>query len=278
MQESILQNREQIELSKDLVTIRLDVPVEFDENKLLFEGAKKEELINLFKELEFKTLATRVLSSFDDRDEPAGSEQGSLFEEFGSEAGTVSRHLKSLKDIDHVYRCADSQELIAELMDLLMKQPAFCFDTETTSINAIDAELVGMAFSWDTNQGWYVPVPGKREDALEVVEKFRNVLENEKSMKIGQNIKYDMQVMRNYGIILNGPVFDTMIAHYLVQPEQKHNLDNLAEVYLDYRTIRTEELIGKKELCRETCVMYRLKDWLNMPAKTRILPGNYTLF
>lgn len=97
VQESILQNREQIELSKDLATIRLDVPVEFDENKLLFEGAKKEELINLFKELEFKTLATRVLSSFDDRDEPAGSEQGSLFEEFGSEAGTVSRHLKSLK-------------------------------------------------------------------------------------------------------------------------------------------------------------------------------------
>jgi DNA polymerase-1 len=246
VQESILQNREQIELSKDLATIRLDVQVEFDEKKLLFEGAKKEELISLFKELEFKTLATRVLSAIADKEEPSGIEQGSLFGEQGSEAGSISRNLKTLKEIDHVYRCADNQALVSELIGLLMKQPVFCFDTETTNINAIDAELVGMAFSWDTNQGWYVPVPGKREDAVEVVEKFRTVLENEKSLKIGQNIKYDMQVMRNYGILLNGPVFDTMIAHYLVQPEQKHNLDNLAEVYLDYRTIRTEELIGKK--------------------------------
>jgi DNA polymerase-1 len=246
VQESILQNKEQIELSKDLATIRLDVPVEFDENKLLFEGAKKDELISLFRELEFKTLATRVLSAIDDKEETSGIEQGSLFGEQGSEAGTISRHLKTLKDIDHAYRCADNPALIAELIDHLMKQTAFCFDTETTSINAIDAELVGMAFSWNKNQGWYVPVPGNRENAVEVVEKFRSVLENEKSLIVGQNLKYDMQVMRNYGIKLNGPVFDTMIAHYLVQPEQKHNLDNLAEVYLDYRTIHIEELIGKK--------------------------------
>lgn len=246
VQESILQNKEQIELSKDLATIRLDVPVEFDENKLLFEGAKKDELINLFEELEFKTLAARVLSVIADKEEPSGFEQGSLFGEQGSEAGTIHRHLKTLKDIDHAYRCADNPALIAELIDLLMKQTAFCFDTETTSINAIDAELVGMAFSWNKNQGWYVPVPGNRENAEEVVEKFRNILENEKSLIVGQNIKYDMQVMKNYGIKLNGPIFDTMIAHYLVQPEQKHNLDNLAEVYLDYRTIHTEELIGKK--------------------------------
>ena len=246
VQESILQNKEQIELSKDLATIRLDVPVEFDENKLLFEGAKKDELINLFEELEFKTLAARVLSVIADKEEPSGFEQGSLFGEQGSEAGTIHRHLKTLKDIDHAYRCADNPVLIAELIDLLMKQTAFCFDTETTSINAIDAELVGMAFSWNKNQGWYVPVPGNRENAEEVVEKFRNILENEKSLIVGQNIKYDMQVMKNYGIKLNGPIFDTMIAHYLVQPEQKHNLDNLAEVYLDYRTIHTEELIGKK--------------------------------
>ena len=246
VQESILQNKEQIELSKDLATIRLDVPVEFDENKLLFEGAKKDELINLFGELEFKTLAARVLSVIADKEEPSGFEQGSLFGEQGSEAGTIHRHLKTLKDIDHAYRCADNPALIAELIDLLMKQTAFCFDTETTSINAIDAELVGMAFSWNKNQGWYVPVPGNRENAEEVVEKFRNILENEKSLIVGQNIKYDMQVMKNYGIKLNGPIFDTMIAHYLVQPEQKHNLDNLAEVYLDYRTIHTEELIGKK--------------------------------
>ncbi len=245
VQESILQNKEQIELSKDLATIRLDVPVEFDENKLLFDGAKKDELISLFQELEFKTLATRVLSSIVDRKEPTGIEQGSLFQEAGSSTGTLS-NLKTLKDIDHNYRCADSPELIEDLIHELLKQPAFCFDTETTSINAIDAELVGMAFSWHKNQGWYVPVPAKRKNAEELVEKLRHVLKNEHSLIVGQNLKYDMQVMRNYGIQLNGPVFDTMLAHYLLQPEQKHNLDYLAEVYLDYGTIHTEELIGKK--------------------------------
>ncbi len=245
VQESILQNKEQIELSKDLATIRLDVPVEFDENKLLFDGAKKDELISLFQELEFKSLATRVLSSIVDRKEPTGIEQGSLFQEPGSATGTFS-NLKTLKDIDHNYRCADSPELIEDLIHELLKQPAFCFDTETTSINAIDAELVGMAFSWHKNQGWYVPVPGERKNAEELAEKLRHVLENEHSLIVGQNLKYDMQVMRNYGIQLNGPVFDTMLAHYLLQPEQKHNLNYLAEVYLDYGTIHTEELIGKK--------------------------------
>ena len=245
VQESILQNKEQIELSKDLATIRLDVPVEFDENKLLFEGAKKDELVNLFQELEFKTLATRVLSAITNKKEPSGMEQGSLFQDQGSETGTIS-NLTTLKDIEHTYHCADSPALIEDLINELIKQPVFCFDTETTSINAIDAELVGMAFSWNKNQGWYVPVPGNRENALAVVEKFRNVLENENSLIIGQNLKYDMQVMRNYGIKFKGHVFDTMIAHYLLQPEQKHNLDYLAEVYLDYRTIHTEELIGKK--------------------------------
>jgi len=245
VQESILQNKEQIELSKDLATIRLDVPVEFDENKLLFDGAKKDELFNLFQELEFKTLATRVLSVVTEVKDPAGNKQGSLFEEPGSLTGTPS-NLKTLKDIDFNYRCADSPALIEELKQKLLKQPAFCFDTETTSINAIDAELVGMAFSWQKNQGWYVPVPGERENADKLVEKFRHVLENEHSLIVGQNLKYDMQVMRNYGIQLNGPKFDTMLAHYLLQPEQKHNLDYLAEVYLDYGTIHTEELIGKK--------------------------------
>lgn len=245
VQESILQNKEQIELSKDLATIRLDVPVEFNENKLLFDGAKKNELISLFQELEFKTLATRVLSSLTETKEPAGTEQGTLFQDQGSESGTMA-HLKTLKDIKHTYQCADTPVLIEGLIKELKNQPAFCFDTETTSINAIDAELVGMAFSWKKNQGWYVPVPQNRNEAEDVVEKLRHALESENSLIVGQNLKYDMQVMQNYGITLKGPVFDTMIAHYLLQPEQKHNLDHLAEVYLEYRTIHTEELIGKK--------------------------------
>ncbi|MCK4852839.1 MAG: DNA polymerase I [Bacteroidales bacterium] len=245
VQESILQNKKQIELSKDLVTIRLDVPVEFDEDQLLYEGASKDDLVKLFKELEFKTLVSRVISGVS-QEKPANVEQRSLFQDEGSETGAEARQFKTLKDIDFKYKCADSPALISALVEQLKKQAAFCFDTETTSINAIDAELVGMAFTWSTNQGWYVPLPEKREDAVTLVEQFRQVLENENSLKIGQNIKYDMQVMRNYGIMIRENVFDTMIAHYLLQPEQKHNLDYMAEVYLGYQTIHTEELIGKK--------------------------------
>jgi DNA polymerase-1 len=245
LQDSIIQNRDQIELSKDLVTIRLDVPVEFNEDELLFEGASKDDLIELFNELEFKTLATRVLSSID-KEKQGPVEQGSLFQGELSEAGSSGRQLRTLKDIEYEYKCANSPELIAELIKQLNKQQAFCFDTETTSIHAIDAELVGIAFSWKKNHGWYVPVQQNKEDAVILVEKFRSVLEDETSLKVGQNLKYDMQVMSNYGIQIGGKVFDTMIAHYLLQPEQKHNLDHLAEVYLDYRTIHTEELIGKK--------------------------------
>ena len=246
VKESILENREQIELSKDLVTIRLDVPVEFEEQQLLFSGASKEDLRDLFKELEFKTLASRVLSVFEKKEDTTELKQGSLFGESATASGMAATGLKSLKDTAHHYRCADSTALVTELINLLAEVHAFCFDTETTSINAMDAELVGMAFSWNKYQGWYVPVPEGREDATLLVERFRPVLENEESLIVGQNLKYDMQVMRHYGIRLKGPVFDTMIAHYLLQPEQKHNLDHLAEVYLDYRTIRTEELIGKK--------------------------------
>ena len=246
VQESILQNREQIELSKDLVTIRLDVPVDFDESSLLFSGAKKEELGGLFKELEFKTLAARVLSSVSNNAEQNSGDQGTLFQEPGAVPGKDVKPLTSLEDIEHSYMSADTPEMVKKLIDDLERQPAFCFDTETTSINAIDAELVGLAFTWEKNQGWFVPVPDKQEAAMALVEKFRIVLENDHSLIVGQNLKYDMQVMRNYDIHIRGPVFDTMIAHYLLQPEQKHNLDFLAEAYLDYRTIHTEELIGKK--------------------------------
>jgi DNA polymerase-1 len=246
VKESIIQNKEQIALSKDLVTIRLNVPIEFEENRLIYEGARKDELVELFRELEFKTLADRVLSTIHEGEVPSRPEQGSLFREQASETGYISEPLKTLKDIEHAYGCADSPPLIEDLIDQLSKKQAFCFDTETTSLNAIDAELVGMAFSWNKNQGWYVPVPENKESASALVRKFHHILENGKSLIVGQNLKYDMQVMRNYGIHISGPVFDTMIAHYLLKPEQKHNLDHLAEVYLKYRTIHTEELIGKK--------------------------------
>jgi DNA polymerase-1 len=246
VKETILQYRDQIEMSKDLVTIRLDVPVEFDEQHLVLGGARKNELSSLFRDLEFKTLATRILSTMEHAETPSNLETGSLFGEQEGVTGPAEDHLKTLKDIKHNYQCADSEKLLGKLISQLMKKPAFCFDTETTSINAMEAELVGMSFSWDRNQGWYVPVPAGKVEADALVERFRHILENEGSLIVGQNIKYDMLVMRRYGIAMNGPVFDTMLAHYLLNPEQKHNLDYLAEVYLNYRTIHTEELIGKR--------------------------------
>ena len=246
VKETILQHRDQIELSKDLVTIRLDVPVEFDEQQLLFGGVRKDELGNLFRDLEFKTMAARILADIEPEETPSSKETGSLFGEMEGIAGPAGDDFKTLKDIKHDYRCADSEELLEKLISQLLKKPAFCFDTETTSINAMEADLVGMSFSWERNQGWYVPVPADKVKADALVERFRHVLENKGTLIIGQNIKYDMQVMRRYGIAINGPVFDTMLAHYLLNPEQKHNLDYLGEVYLNYRTIHTEELIGKR--------------------------------
>ena len=256
IKESIQQNRERIVLAKDLVTIRLDVPVEFNETELRYGGAKREELVKLFQELEFKTLAERILKDLD----PAGEgndaspeteagrntdEQGNLFQE-SAQAMTPYDHLKTLNDVEHSYVCINSTEQAQELAGSLSKLKAFCFDTETTDINAIDAELVGMSFSWESHKAWYVSFPEQRDKAGKLLELFRPALENPDALKVGQNLKYDIQVLQNYGVRVNGPLFDTMISHYLLQPEQRHGLDALAEAYLGYRNIPTEDLIGKK--------------------------------
>lgn len=256
--ESIFENQDQIRLSKDLATIRLDVEVEFNEKDLAYGGVNKENLVSLFQELEFKTLAARVMSGIDPSshrspesspgDVSAGIHspgQGNLFEESTASDAMVS-HLKTLQDVEHSYTCADTPEKIRGLAESLEGLKAFCFDTETTSINALEAGLVGIAFAWETGKSWYVPVPENREEAKKIIEIFRPALEDESILKVGQNLKYDIQVLRNYRLSTKGPLFDTMIAHYLLQPEQKHSLDSLAEAYLGYKNITTEELIGKK--------------------------------
>lgn len=256
--ESIFENQDQIRLSKDLATIRLDVEVEFNEKDLAYGGVNKENLVALFQELEFKTLAARVMSGIDPSshrspesspgDVSAGIHspgQGNLFEESTTSDAMVS-HLKTLQDVEHSYTCADTPEKIRGLAESLEGLKAFCFDTETTSINALEAGLVGIAFAWETGKSWYVPVPENREEAKKIIEIFRPALEDESILKVGQNLKYDIQVLRNYRLSTKGPLFDTMIAHYLLQPEQKHSLDSLAEAYLGYKNITTEELIGKK--------------------------------
>lgn len=265
IRESIEQNQDQIRLSRELVTIRLDVPIQLREEDLAYGGAKPESLAELFRELEFKTLANRVLSGIiQETSQPEGSAQGDLFGESG--AGSAAADLKTIDDVKHHYTCAGDSDSRKELLGILRKRKEFCFDTETTNINALDAELVGIAFAWEPNRGWYMPLPGERDETLEILKEFRPVFENQEVRKVGQNLKYDIQVMRNYGIRTRGQLFDTMIAHYLLEPEQKHGLDFLAEVFLGYRNIPTEELIGKKgdqqgnmrdvpveELCRYAC-------------------------
>ncbi len=256
--ESITQNQEQIRLAKDLVTIRLDVPVEFNEQELVYGRANKENLTALFRELEFTTLATRVLSAMDPSDDNSvetssgdasygvfSPEQGNLFEA-PSALNTAYSHLKTLQDVEHHYNYIDTTEKAKALAESMKELKALCFDTETTDLNALEAELVGMAFAWEPHKGWYVPVPADRKEAIKIVEIFRPVLENEGILKVGQNLKYDIQVLKNYELSTKGALFDTMIAHYLLQPEQKHGLDFLAEAYLGYRNITTEDLIGKK--------------------------------
>ena len=258
MKESIENNEDQIRLSKELVTIRLDVPVEFNEESLVYGNVNWENLADLFEELEFKTLANRVLSSSGkakkvnttvDQDTAALKEsstgQGDLFEDPSLSPGDVSK-LKTINDVEHSYICADTVDKIIDLAGSMKELNAFCFDTETTNINALDAELVGLAFSWKSNNAWYVPVPEAKEEVQKVLEIFRPVLEDRKILKIGQNLKYDIQILKNYGLNAGGNLFDTMIAHYLLQPEQKHGLDFLAQAYLEYRNIPTEELIGKR--------------------------------
>jgi DNA polymerase-1 len=247
IKESLTEYRDQIYLSKDLVTIRLDVPVGFEESELAYQGADPVKLTELFQELEFKNLTERVLAllSLDDarKDIPRG--QGDLFSDAAVPLTPVS-HLKTIRDLDVHYQCVDNLEEAKALADSMKDLKAFCFDTETTDIQAIEAELVGIAFSWEPHRAWYVSIPEEREKAMQFLDVFGPLLEGEGSLKVGQNLKYDLQVLVNYGIHVKGKIFDTMIAHYLIQPEQKHGLDYLAEAYLGYRTVTTEELIGKK--------------------------------
>ncbi len=246
-QESLQQYREQIILAKDLVTIRLDVPVPFDPDTFRYEGVDKVTLSDLFNDLEFRTLSQRVLSGTVEKESSPdpGDSQPSLFE-IGEQQQGLFKKLKTLGETDCEYICADNASIQKDLARQLGQQDSFCFDTETTSLTAIDAELVGIAFSWEKEKAWYVPVPEKREDALKTLAAFSQIFKEKRTLKVGQNLKYDIQVLTNYGIKVEGRIFDTMIAHYLIQPEQKHNLDYLAEVYLEYTKVRTEELIGRK--------------------------------
>ena len=238
---------EDIRMSKFLATIKIDVPIELDMEKLQMTEPDEDALAKIFDELEFKSFANKVLNKTKNKPKVVSNQLDffGLFEGEGTESSKKS-NLVSLKDTPHEYKLVDNQEEMTKIRDFFLTTKNLSFDTETTSTNTIDAELVGLSFAAEAHKAFYVPVPADRVEAQKVVDIFRPVYENESIQKVGQNIKYDMEVLRNYGIELKGELFDTMIAHYLIQPELRHNMDYLAEVYLGYQTIHIDELIGPK--------------------------------
>ena len=247
MKKKVEENKEKILFSKFLATIKTDVPMELNLDDLKIQEPNEEELRKIFEELEFKTLIDRVLKKTQKTQKKADS-QLDLFAEFATkdEESSENSSYTNLKDTPHEYKLIDNENEIRNLFDFLMTFEIVSLDTETTSTNAIEAELVGMSFSVEENKAFYVPVSANREEALRIVNIFKPLYENEKILKVGQNIKYDLEVLANYGVTLKGKMFDTMIAHYVLQPELYHNMDYLAEIYLKYKTIHIEELIGAK--------------------------------
>lgn len=314
-------NREMIKFSKFLATIKTDVPITLNMEELKREKPNEEELRKIFEEMEFRTLIDRVFnrdkksatssptpksqpsaqgslfgnqpSLFDQPDATAGrtasqpSMQGDLFAEF-TDGGTESEkysNLARLESLKYDYQLVDTEGKRSELLQNLLTKEIFSLDTETTGTDPITAELVGMSFSYAENQAFYVPVPADRAEAQKIVNEFRPAFEKEGVLKVGQNIKYDMLVLGNYGAEVRGPLFDTMVAHYVLQPELRHNMDYLAEIYLHYQTIHIEELIGPKGkgqknmrdlspeaiykyACEDADVTLKLKNILEQELKT----------
>ena len=248
LKQKIENNREQILFSKFLATIKTDVPVALDMEALKRESPNEEELRRLFEELEFRSLLDRVLKVEKKAAPSPTPVSGDLFGFFAAEDTEDSKNsnLSSLESLDYDYQLIDNEDKIDDFLQNILTKEIFSLDTETTGTDPIRAELVGMSFSFKENQAFYVPVPANRDEAQKIINKFKSVFENEKTVKVGQNIKYDMLVLSNYGVEIRGRMFDTMIAHYVLQPELHHGMDYLAEVYLKYETIKIEELIGPK--------------------------------
>ncbi len=228
-------------LSKELATIKIDVPVDFDEKVFQYDGFDKEKLEPIFQELEFRTLAKRVFG-----EESKANPQMGLFDGAPADEPVANNNREDITTVKHNYRLTDTAEKRQKLLKNLEKQKAFCFDTETSSLDALDAQLVGLAFSVKEHEAYYVPVPEDKEDAGKIAREFKAVLENPDILKIGQNLKYDMLVLKKYDINVAPPFFDTMIAHYLIDPDTRHGMDVMAENYLNYTPVSIESLIGKK--------------------------------
>lgn len=292
-------NKEQITFSKFLATIKTDVPIELDMDALRCETPNMTSLKQIFDELEFRSLYDRVMARVGTHQPEApqdlfagtlfatssptptlskpgiaapqkGPKQGDLFAINPTDSPTFveNQNLKALNPNEVDYQLIDTEEKRQILIEKLLSAEIFALDTETTGTEPMMADLVGMSFSDAENKAYYVPVPADYDEALKIVQTFKPVFENEASMKVGQNIKYDMIMLHHYGVEVKGPLFDTMLAHYVLQPELRHNMDYLAEIYLQYKTIHIDELIGAKgknqknmrDLTPEDIYMYACED------------------
>ncbi len=238
---------EDIKMSKFLATIRTDVPMQLDLDELKVEQPDEAKLRAIFEELEFKTLINKFLNKGESKPK-TDNNQLDLFAENTTNESDEPKNAKfeSIKTTQHEYKLVENEEELHQLCDFFITKESVSIDTETTSTDAISAELVGLSFSVEEKKAFYVAVPANYEEALKIVQIFKPLYESDKIMKIGQNIKYDYEVLTRYGVTLQGKMFDTMIAHYLIQPELHHNMDYMAETLLGYQTIHIEELLGPK--------------------------------
>jgi DNA polymerase-1 len=265
MKEKVEENAELGRLSKKLATICITCDVTFNAKDYELSMPDSEKVQEIFEELEFRRLREQFLKLFSGETEnsptqvtstetakkvsqSAGSGQFSLFGNDGTAPATleVISGRKTIKDIPHIYQSVAQGVAMDLFLKNLMKQRSVCFDTETTSLNPLIAELVGIAFSWETGKGFYLPFSEDQEEAQALIEKIRPFFESPDIEKIGQNLKYDIKVLRKYNVTVEGPLFDTMLAHYLINPDMRHNMDVLAETYLNYTPVSITELIGKK--------------------------------
>ena len=247
LKNKVTDNEQQILLSRDLATIRTDIPLPFSLDELKLHDIDREEVRKLFSELEFRSLLSRVLG---EGKKSARSVQieGDLFAVNPTEDTEVQKktNLRGLNSVAHTYKLVENEEEMRALSQKFLSAKTLSLDTETTGTDAMTAELVGLSFAVEEFEAYYIPVPPEREEAQKIVDIFKPAYENPSSLKTGQNIKYDMLVLARYGVDIKGKMFDTMVAHYVLQPELPHNMDALAEQYLGYSTIKIEELIGPK--------------------------------
>lgn len=252
LQTKLVENKEQILFSKFLATIKTDVPITFSEADCMRKDVNEEKIHEIFEDLEFRTLINRVLKK--EVKQPQASNlpiQGSLFDDFTveesiTEEKTPYSNLIELKDVEYKYTLIDTESGMQNIVNQLKKLDFVSFDTETTGVDSVSCEVVGMSFSFKEREAYYVAISPNFNIAKQQIQLFKEVLENEKITKIGQNIKYDIVVLKKYGVEVKGKLFDTMIAHYLLNPELRHNMDYMAETYLNYKTIHIEQLIGAK--------------------------------